>query len=172
MTIPYDSDRPYDDELYSYDGYYLGAYAVDPCFVAVIAERDYRVAVEPGDYTAVVDRRDYSVLVLCSGPPAPMITWKPKHPAEERIATFDFAAELPAGTSITGDPEVTISLLSGTDPAPGSVLFGPPQVQGTKVLQAFLGGIDGARYLMQCKITKAPSMEVIVGQAILPVSAK
>lgn len=51
-----------------------------------------------------------------------MIIFSPKDPAESFPVSFDFSALLPSVTNAT----VAVSLLGGTDPSPGALLYGAP----------------------------------------------
>lgn len=71
----------------------------------------------------------------------------PKTPRETYPVEFDFSRLL---TSITA-ASVSVSLLSGMDAAPSSILSEPAQISGTKVFQTLTGGVDGAKYGLLCQ---------------------
>jgi len=45
-------------------------------------------------------------------------------PAEKRVLTFDFSADLAISETLTGNPTVAITLLSGVDPTPATLANG------------------------------------------------
>ena len=70
---------------------------------------------------------------------------------EKKPATFDFSEEGVSG--VLSDPQVTISVESGEDPDPSSVLVGDPQVQGYLVIQSVKYQKPDVMYLLQCTAT-------------------
>jgi hypothetical protein len=94
--------------------------------------------------------------------------WPAKYPAEALVAAFDFSADLQVGETIDS-ATVTVSLESGVDPSPASVLDGAPTIDAGTVLHAFSGGAPGARYELRCEVTLLPSDRILVLAATLPV---
>jgi hypothetical protein len=75
-----------------------------------------------------------------------------KRTAEKWKATFDFAEDLASGETIsTADWAVTV--VTGTDASPGSVLTGSPTISGSKVTHMVQGGVDGVIYCVRCRAT-------------------
>ena len=69
----------------------------------------------------------------------------PKDTAENKVVEFPFEDELATAETITS-ASVGITVTSGTDPSPSSMLVGVPVVVGTSVLQRISGGIAGVTY--------------------------
>ncbi len=92
-----------------------------------------------------------------------------KDPAEQIAVTFEFAAGLIAGESITGTPTVTASAIGGPDTSPSSILSGSPLVSGSQVMQTIIGGADGSTYKLRCLVTLTPSGRKLVLAGLLPV---
>lgn len=73
----------------------------------------------------------------------------PKGPTERVWVAFEFAALLSSPSS----PVVTATRHAGTaDESPSSILSGPPQVSGTKILQFVVDGTVGTDYLLKCTV--------------------
>ncbi len=87
-----------------------------------------------------------------------------KDPDEVITLTFDFSALTPSVSS----PVISISVLSGIDATPNSIVSGSAQIAGGKILQAIAGGIDGVVYKLKCQID-APGGSRYVLAANLPV---
>lgn len=92
-----------------------------------------------------------------------------KDPAEQIAVTFEFAAGLIAGESITGTPTVTASATGGSDTSPAAILSGSPLVSGSQVMQTIIGGVDGSTYKLRCLVTLTPSGRKLVLAGLLPV---
>lgn len=86
-----------------------------------------------------------------------------KDPSESVVVEFDFEGEL---TSIVS-AVVTNTVHDGSDASPSSMLYGTPQIDGTKVLHRVQGGVSGVTYKLRCVATSG--MDVIVRSALLPV---
>lgn len=93
--------------------------------------------------------------------------WPAKDPAEADWATFDFAAALQAGETISAI-DVAISTRTGSDASPSAVLDGAASEADGVVTQRFAGGVDGASYLLRCAATTSLS-RVLVLAGVLPV---
>ena len=89
-----------------------------------------------------------------------------KDPADVVVVEFDFTADT---ASISADPApiVTATTAAGTDPTPGSVLLGSPEIVGTKIRHRVTGGVHGADYALRCIV--ASGQDRLVIEAILPV---
>lgn len=92
-----------------------------------------------------------------------------KDPAGAQIASFVCADEMGGGETINS-VAVTISVLSGVDSSPASMLYQAATISGSTVFQPFRGGIDGVTYLLRAEITLS-SGRVLVGAGVLPVKA-
>ena len=95
------------------------------------------------------------------------ITLDPKDISETDTITFDFSLILNMGDTIVSASCVS-DLFSGSDPAPGGVLSGAPQVVALTVLQQVTGGLDGNNYTIRCTITSAAG-RVLTQSCNLPV---
>lgn len=96
-------------------------------------------------------------------------TLSPKDPAEQIAVTFEFAAGILAGETITGTPTVTASATGGSDASPSAILSGTPLVAGSQVMQTIVGGVDGSTYKLRCLINLTPSGRKLVLAGLLPV---
>lgn len=64
----------------------------------------------------------------------------------ERITiTCNFAKRLALGVGLVS-PTVTATVLTGVDANPSAILSGAASVDGTKVLQHVIGGVNGVTY--------------------------
>lgn len=73
-----------------------------------------------------------------------------KDPRETIVVTFDFSG---VATTVS-NPVISLSLSSGADINPASMLLGTPVISDSnKVLQRVTGGNDGADYRITCLIT-------------------
>lgn len=87
-------------------------------------------------------------------------------PGESQILTFDLAANLPSGTTLTGTPTVVaVQCLEGDDPDPSAIIAGPLSLDSTQtqILVPVKCSLQNARYviLVNCASTTAylaPSM--------------
>lgn len=78
-----------------------------------------------------------------------MKSLEPKDVAEAYAVEFKFDRVLASVTSAT----VTVSLLAGTDPDPGSLLDGAAQSSGMSVYQRIKSGVAGCTYKLKCVAT-------------------
>jgi len=77
----------------------------------------------------------------------------PKKASESRTATFDFADEAAAASSLVS-AVVTIAWIGGPyDGNASAMLLSVPQIAGKTVLQAFVGGVPGAVYAVTATAT-------------------
>jgi hypothetical protein len=93
-----------------------------------------------------------------------MKIFQPKDPAESLVITFDFSDELAAVDSAS----VSLSVISGTDPASATMLEGPAQVSGATVMQRVRLGVDQVNYKIKCTAT-ATGDDIRALAAVLPV---
>lgn len=111
----------------------------------------YQVELPRRIYSIEVATRRYHVDVRPGGA-ARMLTYSDPMPAgENRPVTMGFSkhlAELAEGVTLTGVPVVTASVSTGTDPAPQSIVVGPAEVQGDKVVQRVHPTLPGVDYLL------------------------
>lgn len=73
----------------------------------------------------------------------------PKDTGETDTLWFDYSAELADGETLVS-AVITVSVLSGTDASPSSLLFGSPTVSGGYILQSITGGVRNVNYLIRC----------------------
>jgi hypothetical protein len=78
-----------------------------------------------------------------------------KDPSEVDDRGLDFSALLETGETLTGTPSVTVTVLTGTDASPSSLLSGSATIEGTVVWQRYTGGTAGVTY--RCKYSVATS---------------
>lgn len=75
----------------------------------------------------------------------------PQFTSASKVRGMDFTNQLSlTGDTLTGTPTVSASVMSGTDPSPGSILIGAPSISssGMQVLQRVSGGVGGTAYVM------------------------
>lgn len=75
-----------------------------------------------------------------------MTDWPNKDPSENFLVEFDFSKSTTSITSAT----VTVTLLSGTDASPASILVGQPSFFEALVRQRLNAGVPGCRYSFKC----------------------
>ena len=91
-----------------------------------------------------------------------LITTPAKPVGEKTPIGFDFASKLLVGEVLVS-ATCSISVWSGIDTAPSSVLSGTPTVSGTKAYQIVTGGIAGCIYKITCTgTTSAPNNPVLM----------
>lgn len=87
---------------------------------------------------------------------------------ETVTVSFDFKRQ----TGTPSNPDVDIVRSSGADdPAPASMLVGPPQVAGTEVLQRVTGLVAGVTYLLTAWADAPDGNRHAARQALLEVRA-
>ena len=92
-----------------------------------------------------------------------------KDPTEKVTLTFEFAPDLTTGESLSGNPTVSINLLSGVpDSNIGTMATGSAQLSGTMVLQLCQGGIVGNQYDIKATCNTSLGHILTIG-AILPI---
>lgn len=74
-----------------------------------------------------------------------------KVPAEVIPVTFDYSELLPANTTMS-IVSTAITVISGTDAAAASMLFGSPVLDGLTVVQLVRNGVAGVSYNLACLI--------------------
>ena len=80
------------------------------------------------------------------------VVFPPKKPGETALEPFDFSSQLAAGETIS-TAGVTVSVWSGTDPSPGSLVSGAASIAAGVVSQAIQGGVSGVIYTLLCQVT-------------------
>ena len=76
----------------------------------------------------------------------------PKHVSEVRNYTFDFTSKLAVLETISTQI-VAVSVYSGTDATPSTIINGPATASGNIVTQSFKAGVIGPVYEAFCTIT-------------------
>lgn len=77
-----------------------------------------------------------------------------KFPDEILDLSYNFAASLAVGETVTVYYSVTVFLLSGTDATPSAILSGTPSITGgTTAVQRIIGGLDGCEYAVRILVT-------------------
>lgn len=74
-------------------------------------------------------------------------------------AVFDFLGQIPQGDTLAS-AACTISVWTGTDPSPGSILSGSATVAGTQATQRLTGGLSGVIYLLACIATLTSGLQI------------
>ena len=85
----------------------------------------------------------------------PPIVLPPKYVSETPIVSPDFSPLLAPTDSVSSVNSVTVTVLSGTDPSPSSLLKGTAQISGNVVNQQIQGGVAGTQYLIAISILSA-----------------
>ena len=133
-------------------------YVVDPEYIQEAATwqepRNFVVYDGVFNYKTVVDQRSYTI--------------SPKDPVETVIVTFDFSGVLAPGEVIETSLSVTCVAFYGTDGASAAMVSGVAMVEGSKLLQAFQGGVDGNLYKIKATVVTNAGT-ILTSTAILPV---
>ena len=86
----------------------------------------------------------------------PVQQFSDKRVAEVEYFDFDFTGDVPNNKDIDTQ-EVVVTVVSGVDASPSSLLSGSPLVTDTNkkksVSQLITGGLNGVKYLLTCNIT-------------------
>ena len=96
-----------------------------------------------------------------------MITFPKKDPGEKFWISFNYAAELEAGETISS-VSLAIEVVTGTDATPANVLSGTPVIQTGDVVQLIQGGITEVVYVLKCLATLSTG-RILARAALLPV---
>jgi len=96
-------------------------------------------------------------------------TFPPKRPGEKRIASVDFAPELPDGVTVSSVEPWQISVHRGYDANPSDVLSGSPSQAGTEALHMLIGGVTGTMYRIVAVATLSDTQRIEI-PVLLPVS--
>lgn len=88
-------------------------------------------------------------------------TFPNKDAAEKVVLTFDFAPELASGETLSGDPQVSVAALSGTDPVPANLLNGAAEIDGAAVLVPVKDGVRNAQYAVKVVMATSNSKKVL-----------
>lgn len=81
--------------------------------------------------------------------------------------TFEFGGRLLEGETLTGGGCV-VSVLSGTDPDPSSMLVGGAVQNGTEIIQQVTGGLPGVIYVISCQADTS-ELNILIQQSALAV---
>ncbi len=92
----------------------------------------------------------------------------PIQTGEEKPAAFDFTDEEVSGSIVSA--VVSVSLKSGTDPSPSTVISGSASISGMRVIQKVVHQVDGAVYLLRCVATDSAGFKHTIS-AYLPSKA-
>ena len=92
-------------------------------------------------------------------------------PAEQVVITFDFAAALDAGETLSGDIATTVTTVLGNDAAPAAILNGVATYDGTsmRVLLPVKGGLPDRDYAIKVVCATSNAQKVLVLVAHLPI---
>ena len=95
--------------------------------------------------------------------------WHDKFVAERVTAEFNFTRGLAYGDTIA-TVQMGVTLLRGTDPLPGAILYGAAIVKGGRVFHRLHSGVAECTYLVECRVTTANS-DILILAGVLPVKA-
>jgi hypothetical protein len=95
------------------------------------------------------------------------VPFNEKDVSEQVVLTFSFANEL-LGESIAGTPNVLVTVISGTDSSPSSILSGAATVQQGLVLQGVRAGVAGTTYEVKA-IAATSGNRILARYGYLPV---
>ena len=82
----------------------------------------------------------------------------PKTPTEEDSFEFDYTDKLASGETVVS-AVITIDVISGVDPSPGSMIGGSPTINSPKVTVKLIGGVDGVLYCVHCLATTSTGLK-------------
>lgn len=88
-----------------------------------------------------------------------MKPFSPKTPSAEELFGFNFILQLPAGVTIASAQWI-VTVLKGVDANPSAMLSGNPIINGTKVSQKIIGGLDGVQYCLTCIATTSDGEKI------------
>jgi hypothetical protein len=85
-----------------------------------------------------------------------LVVFPSKDTGETIPLVFNFSDKLQFGETISGS-SLSVSVFSGTDPSPNSILSGSPVNAATQVTQSITGGVAGVIYTIVCLVTATGS---------------
>lgn len=88
-----------------------------------------------------------------------MIGFTNKVATDEEFFTFDYVEDLASGETIVS-ALWAIAVVTGTDPAASSMLFGASSISGSKVTQMVINGLNNVRYLLTCQATTSNGQKI------------
>lgn len=93
----------------------------------------------------------------------------PKYSGVTATYTFDFAADLASGETISTQV-CTAAVYSGTDASPSSIISGAATASGSVVSQDITGGTEGVIYQITCTITtsEGQTLKLVGLLAVVP----
>ena len=77
-----------------------------------------------------------------------MSFFDPKVPTGQEYFTIDFSRQVPAGATIVSAVCVPTRIKGSADATPANMLSGGCIINGTKVSQKLINGVDGTLYLL------------------------
>jgi len=87
------------------------------------------------------------------------MSFSPKTPSAEELFGLDFVLQVAPGVTISS-AVWTITVKQGTDPSPSAMLSGAAIIQGTKVSQKIIGGLDAVQYCLACLATTSDGEKI------------
>jgi hypothetical protein len=93
------------------------------------------------------------------------MSFDPKDPAAKEFFSFDYRWQLADGETISS-AVWTVSVLSGTDPSPASMLSGAAVIFGSRVSHLIIGGVEGVKYCVECKATTSAGQEIVLSNTL------
>lgn len=95
---------------------------------------------------------------------------KPLVVGEKRALTFRFNSELDPGEALSGAATVSVSVESGTDPSPSSILNGSATVDSPDVLVPVQALVSGITYRIKVLIGTTTATKTLGIEALLRVA--
>jgi hypothetical protein len=89
------------------------------------------------------------------------MSFDPKAPAAKEFFAHDFRWQLATGETISS-AVWTVTVLSGVDASPASMLSGVAIIAGSRVSQLIIGGVAGVKYCLACKATTSAGQELVL----------
>ena len=94
-----------------------------------------------------------------------------KYVNEKVVVSCDFAKRLPHLVNLAaGTAVVAATVLSGVDASPSAILSGLPSIEGTKVKQFIIAGVNGVMYKLTFQVdTDEATPQRLIEELDLPV---
>jgi hypothetical protein len=89
------------------------------------------------------------------------VSVSPKDPAEKVPILFDYTLQLADGETLA-TASVTVTTELGTDATPAAMLSGTAIINGAKVTQWLIGGVNGVLYHLRCSVTTSAGATLVL----------
>jgi len=97
------------------------------------------------------------------------VIFESKLVSADQTLQFDFLSQLGDTETITG-AVVTVTVWSGVDPNPSTMLLAPRTITGKIVNQRITGGLAGVIYLVTCNITTSLAQALLMQGCLAVIS--